>query len=227
MDGHSVYVEMITASDLKSSLNYKYLTNEVKLAGTRLAALYQCCQTRPPSSSLQSGPLADSQPAESACSPRRAFHPAASALLPPHTHPSCLVGLSNPAPPLHPCLPPSPHLLLSPLSSSAPLGLWRWASPQRHYCTDCNASFSNGGCSLLWIPHVKNGRAAPHLPLFLHRLFGYFRLLPHTCIWMSALFSFSILLSGQLSLTMTRGSAGCSVYHLRARLTKRNHPLRF
>lgn len=84
---------------LQSSLNYKYLTNEVKLAGTRLEALYQRWQTRPPSSSLQSGRRADSQPAESACSPRRAFHPAASALLRPHTHPSCLVGLSNPASP--------------------------------------------------------------------------------------------------------------------------------
>lgn len=87
---------------LKSSLNYKSLTNEVKLAGITLAAFYQCCQTRPLSSILQSGWFADSQPAESACSPRRAFHPAASALLllanihpawsacqtPTHPHPS-------------------------------------------------------------------------------------------------------------------------------------------
>lgn len=64
-----------------------------------LAALYQCCQKRPLSSIPQSGWFADSQPAESACSPRRSFHPAASALLPPHTHPSCLAGPSNPVPP--------------------------------------------------------------------------------------------------------------------------------
>lgn len=42
---------------------------------------------RPLSSSFQSGRLADGQPA-SVCSPWRAFHPAASALPPPHTHPS-------------------------------------------------------------------------------------------------------------------------------------------
>lgn len=117
---HSVQADIITASDLKSRLNYKYLTNEVDSSHTRLAASYPSCQTRPLSSSLQSGRLTDSQPAESACSPRRAFHPAASALLPPHTHPSCLVGLSNPAspspllsffsiippPPVSPSLPP-------------------------------------------------------------------------------------------------------------------------
>lgn len=112
-----------------------------------LAALYQCCQRRPLSSIPQSGWFADSQPAESACSPRRSFHPAASALLPPHTHPSCLADPSNPVPPL---------LFLS---SFAPLGLWRWASPQWHYCTDCSASSSNGGCSLV-NTHVRTGCAA-------------------------------------------------------------------
>lgn len=107
----SVHEKIITTSDLKSKLNYKYLTNEVNSSRMRLAASYPSCQTRPLSSSLQSGRLADSQPAESACSPRRAFHPAAFALLPPHTHPSCLVGLSNPA---------SPSLLSFSLSSPTP-----------------------------------------------------------------------------------------------------------
>lgn len=63
---HSVYGKIVISGSLKLSPNYKYLAPDVKLACTSLAALYQCCQTRPLSSSLQCGQLADSQPAESA-----------------------------------------------------------------------------------------------------------------------------------------------------------------
>ena len=61
-----------------------------------------------------------------------------------------------------------------------------------------------------------------YLPL--HLLFGYFSVLSHIYLWMSVLFS--VPLSGQLSLIMTRGGTGCSVCHLRAKLTKRKHSLR-
>lgn len=160
-----------------------------------LAALYQCCQRRPLSSIPQSGWFADSQPAESACSPRRSFHPAASALLPPHTHPSCLADPSNPVPPL---------LFLS---SFAPLGLWRWASPQWHYCTDCSASSSNGGCSLV-NTHVRTGRAAlPSSTFCLVILVSNQSLSLYVCIFFFA----SVVRSGQPSLTMTMQCRGCSV----------------
>lgn len=62
-------------------------------------------------SCLQSAWLLDSQPAESAGGPRRAFHPGASALLSLHTHPSCLVRLSNPQPPSLPSSFPPASLL--------------------------------------------------------------------------------------------------------------------
>lgn len=210
-----MYVEIITASDLKSSLNYKYLTNEVKLAGTRLAAFYQCCHTRPLSSSLQSGRLADSQPAESACTPRRAFHPAASALLPPHTHPSCLVGLSNPASPCPPCLPPSstppppplPSLFLCSTGlvkvSQSPVALlyrlqcflfeWRLLTCE-YRCKECLGCFSSSSTFCLVI----------------------FVFLPHTYLWMSVLFS---LRSAVLDHDSGRRRLLC---HLKARVTKKS-----
>lgn len=217
MDGQSVYVEIITASAFKSRLNYKYLTNEVKLAGTRLAAFYQCCHTRPLSSSLQSGRLADSQPAESACTPRRAFHPAASALLPPHTHPSCLVGLSNPASPCPPCLPPSstpppplPSLFLRSTGlvkvSQSPVALlyrlrcflfeWRLLTCE-YRCKEWLGCSTSPSTFFVW--------------LFL----SFYRTLISGCLY----YLVSILLSGQLSLTMTRGGAVC---HLKARVTKKS-----
>lgn len=115
-------------------------------------------------------------------------------------------------------LPPSSPLL-SP-SSSAPLGLWRWASPQWRYSTDCNTSSWNGGFSLVNI-HAKSGSAASWPFLFL---------LLHFFIWLFFFYHYmiySMSFSNQLSLTMSRGGAGCAVCHLRARLTKRKHSLRF
>lgn len=60
--------------------------------------------------SFQSGRLADSQPAKSACSPRRAFHPAASALLLlTNIHPAwSACQTQHPHPPLP--IPSSSHL---------------------------------------------------------------------------------------------------------------------
>lgn len=159
---------------LKLSPNYKHLTNEVKLARTRPAALYQCCQSRPLSSVLQSGWLADSQPAESACSPRRAFHPAASALLPPHKHPSCLVGLSNPSSPLpaHPQPPTQTHThtcshtrMLTHAQTRAhtplPLPPLHWAPEGEPVPSETTVQIAvfplDGGCSLVNF-HVKMAR---------------------------------------------------------------------
>lgn len=132
--------------------NCKYLTNEVKLASTSLAALNHFCQERPLSSSLQSGRLVDSRPAESARSPRRAFHPAASALLRPHTHPLCLVRLSNPTSPSSPC---RPFLLLSP-TSLPPLHWAREGEPVPNGTTVQIAILPlQMGASLLWIYPCK------------------------------------------------------------------------
>lgn len=137
-----------------------------------LAALYQCCQKRPLSSIPQSGWFADSQPAESACSPRRSFHPAASALLPPHTHPSCLAGPSNPVPP-----PPLSLFLRSTglvKVSQSPVALlyrlqcflfkWRLLSCE-YPCKDWPCCFA-----------------------FLHLLFGYFGVKPRAYLCMSVFF---------------------------------------
>lgn len=106
-----------------------------------------------------------------------------------HIHPAWSTCQTLNIPPpflLHPLTPP-----LHP-PSSASLGLWRWASPQWHSSTDCNASSSKGGCSLV-NTHVKSGCAALVF-LFFHLLFGYFCLLPHIYLWASNLFSLHLAL---------------------------------
>lgn len=112
-----------------------------------LAALYQCCQTRPLSSDPKSGWFPDSQPANQPAAPSKAstvLRLLFSLLT--HIHPSWLDRLV-------------PLLL----SFFAPLGLWRWASPWRCYCYRLQCSSSARECSP--VNTFVNVYAVPHFPL--------------------------------------------------------------
>ena len=156
-------MEIIAASDFKSGLNYKHLTNEVMLACNRMVALYQCCQAKLLSWSFQPGRLADSLPAESASSPKRAFHRAASALLAPHTHPSCLVGLSNPGSPLAPTSPNPSTTALSLFLRFIGLVKVSWSPVALLYRLQC--FLLKRRLLSCEYTHLKNGWVVPHLPL--------------------------------------------------------------
>lgn len=122
--------------------------------------------------SLRSGWFADSEPAQSACSPRRGFLPAASALLPPHTHPSCPAGPSNPVAPSFSLFLRSTGLVKVSQSPVALLYrlqcfLFKWKLLSCEYpCKEWLCCFP-----------------------VLHLLFGYFGLKPCTYLWMSVFFS--------------------------------------
>lgn len=186
-----------------------------------MAALYLCCQAWPPSSSLQSGRVTDILPPVCACSPRRAFYPAASALLAPHTHPSCLVGLSNPGFPTT-LLPP--FIVLHPSTSSLSPPPLHWACEGEPVPSGATVQIAMRPpqmvAALLWIHSFREWLAcfsSSSSFIFCSAIFICYSMLTPICPSYLVYHSFRSI----------EDASSCWVCHLKARLMKHKHPQRF